>query len=65
MSTFGEAVRQRVRAARSRLEDARATGDAYEAALAEDELDDALRLARKHGIGTDDADAPAEEVGEA
>ncbi|WP_406858935.1 hypothetical protein ABZO31_01285 [Streptomyces sp. HUAS MG47] len=65
MTTFGEAVRQRVRAARSRLEEARAAGDAYDAALAEDELDDALRLARKHGIDPDDAGAPAEGVGEA
>ncbi|MFF7444056.1 hypothetical protein [Streptomyces sp. NPDC008122] len=50
MSTFAEAVLERVRAARARLEAAFEAEDSCEAALAEDELDDALRLARKHGI---------------
>ena len=71
MSTFAEAVLERVRTARARLEAAQAAGDAYDAAMAEDELEDALRLARKHGIDTDgpersgDAGAPEQEVGEA
>ncbi|MEU2232943.1 hypothetical protein [Streptomyces vietnamensis] len=50
MSTFTEAALKRVRAARKRLEAAYAAEDAFEAALAADELDDALRLARKHGV---------------
>ncbi|MER6094328.1 hypothetical protein ABT154_00370 [Streptomyces sp. NPDC001728] len=58
MSTFVEAVRERVRAARQRLAAAHEAEDPYEAALAADELDDALRLARKHGI--DAADEAAE-----
>lgn len=65
MSTFAEALLERVRAARARLEAARGAGDAYDAAMAEDELEDALRLARKHGIDTDHPSAPAEGVGEA
>ncbi|WP_370415943.1 hypothetical protein [Streptomyces fradiae] len=62
MSTFTEAVLERVRAARVRLETALAAEDAFGAALAEEELDDALRLARKHSIevGTD-ADAVGDE----
>ncbi|MEU4100756.1 hypothetical protein AB0F16_09125 [Streptomyces tanashiensis] len=54
MSTFAEAVLERVRAARVRLEAAQAAEDAFETALAEDELEDALRLARKHGICTEE-----------
>ena len=54
MSTFAEAVLERVRAARVRLEAAYAAEDAFEAALAEDELEDALRLARKHDISTEE-----------
>ncbi|MGW1075085.1 hypothetical protein [Streptomyces sp. NPDC002537] len=54
MSVFAEAMRQRVRDARAALAAARATADAYETAVAEDELDDALRLARAHGIDPDD-----------
>ncbi|MFF7438620.1 hypothetical protein [Streptomyces sp. NPDC008122] len=52
MSTFAEAVVERVRAARARLAAAYEDGDAYGASLAQDELEDALRLARKHGIDT-------------
>ncbi|MFI9723056.1 hypothetical protein ACIHFE_25950 [Streptomyces sp. NPDC052396] len=54
MSAFAEAMRERVRAARSALAAARAAGDAYAAALAEDELEDALRIAAEHGVDTDD-----------
>ncbi|GAA0483111.1 hypothetical protein ACFQ2B_32155 [Streptomyces stramineus] len=54
MSVFAEAMRQRVRDARAALAAARAAGDAYEAAVAEDELEDALRLARCHGVDPDE-----------
>ncbi|MCX2180286.1 hypothetical protein KV205_07045 [Streptomyces sp. SKN60] len=65
MSTFTEAVLERVRAARVRLETALAAEDAFGAALAEEELDDALRLARKHGIETDaNADTDSDAVGD-
>ncbi|MEU1308215.1 hypothetical protein ABZ419_04860 [Streptomyces cinnamoneus] len=56
MSAFAEAMRERVRAARAALAAARAAADSYGAAIAEDELDDALRLARAHGVTTDAAD---------
>ncbi|MEV7278694.1 hypothetical protein [Streptomyces sp. NPDC093111] len=55
MSTFSEAVLERVGAARKRLAAAQEAGDAFEVALAADELDDALRLARKHHIDTGEA----------
>ncbi|MFE0177821.1 hypothetical protein ACFWZ2_36475 [Streptomyces sp. NPDC059002] len=51
MGGFVEAVLERVRAARAALDAALEAGDAYEVAVARDELDDALRLARIHGIG--------------
>ncbi|MEK2473874.1 hypothetical protein [Streptomyces noursei] len=51
MGGFAESVRERVRAARAAVEAARAADDAYALAVAEDELDDALRIA--HGIGID------------
>ncbi|MDG4536333.1 hypothetical protein [Streptomyces sp. AV19] len=41
--------------ARSRLAAAQEAGDAYEEAVAADELDDALRIAREHGIDPDAA----------
>ncbi|MEU4212348.1 hypothetical protein AB0F13_20505 [Streptomyces sp. NPDC026206] len=56
MSAFAEAMRERVRAARAALAAARAAGDSYGAAIAEDELDDALRLALAHGVTTDIVD---------
>ncbi|GHC46575.1 hypothetical protein [Streptomyces cinnamoneus] len=56
MSAFAEAMRERVRAARAALAAARAAADSYGAAIAEDELDDALRLARAHGVTTDATD---------
>ncbi|MEV4437249.1 hypothetical protein [Streptomyces sp. NPDC049555] len=59
MSAFAEAMRERVRNARAALAAARAAGDVYAAAVAEDELDDALWLARAHGVETDPA--PEEE----
>ncbi|MBT2387568.1 hypothetical protein [Streptomyces sp. ISL-11] len=53
MNVFAEAMRQRIRDARTALAAARAAGDAYETAMAADELDDALWLARRHGIDPD------------
>ncbi|MFE0179112.1 hypothetical protein ACFWZ2_43095 [Streptomyces sp. NPDC059002] len=50
MGGFVEAVLERVRDARAVLEAALEAEDAYEVAVARDELDDALRLARLHGI---------------
>ncbi len=49
---FFAAVRERVRQARVALETAVGGGDAYEVALAQDELDDALWVAGEHGIET-------------
>jgi hypothetical protein len=51
---FTEAVLERIRLARVRLAAAHEAGDAYEAAVAADELDDALRIAHQHGVGTDE-----------
>lgn len=58
MSTFVEAVLGRVREARAGVRVAVEAEDAYLVAVAEDELDDALRIARGHGIdpGPDAAD---------
>ncbi|MEV5506737.1 hypothetical protein [Streptomyces orinoci] len=53
MSAFAEAMRERVRQARSDLAAARAAGDVFAAALAEDELQDALRVAAEHGVEPD------------
>ncbi|MBB4885248.1 hypothetical protein WEB32_31360 [Streptomyces netropsis] len=60
MSAFAEAMRERVRDARAALETARADGDAYATAVAADELDDALRVARAHGVDTDASADPEE-----
>ncbi|GAA2653857.1 hypothetical protein [Streptomyces lunalinharesii] len=51
MGGFAESVRERVRAARAAVEAARAADDPAALAVAEDELDDALRIA--HGVGVD------------
>ncbi|MDX3386285.1 hypothetical protein DF268_20040 [Streptomyces sp. V2] len=51
---FVEAVRERVRQARIRVRAAERSGDAYERAVAEDELDDALRIARAHGVDAEE-----------
>ncbi|MFF7726784.1 hypothetical protein [Streptomyces sp. NPDC008001] len=53
MSEFTEAMQRRVRQAREALAAAESAGDAYECAVAEDELEDALRLARAHGVDPD------------
>lgn len=52
---FAAAVRHRVREAHAALEAAIESEDAYAAAVAADEVDDALRIAREHGIATDPA----------
>ncbi|MFF4226798.1 hypothetical protein ACX9I7_27775 [Streptomyces sp. L500] len=54
MGGFVEAARIRVREARSALDAAREAGDVYAAAVAEEELEDALRIAEAHGVGTED-----------
>ncbi|QIY93956.1 hypothetical protein HEP87_07595 [Streptomyces sp. S1D4-11] len=51
MDTVTEALLARVRAARAELTDAVAAEDVYAVAVAQDELDDAVRLAR--GLGLD------------
>lgn len=53
---FAEAVRERIREARARLEAALEAEGAFEAAMAEDELEEVLRLARKHGIRAETED---------
>ncbi|WP_416979774.1 hypothetical protein [Streptomyces sp. T028] len=50
MSEVAEALLARVSAARAGLAAALDAGDAYAVAVAEDELDDAVRLARRHGL---------------
>ncbi|QLE75389.1 hypothetical protein FGW37_30800 [Streptomyces rectiverticillatus] len=52
VSEFAEAMQKRVRRARKALAEAESAGDAYETAVAADELEDALRLARAHGVDT-------------
>ncbi|MEV4502317.1 hypothetical protein [Streptomyces klenkii] len=54
VSEFAEAMRRRLRQAREALAAAESDGDAYEIAVAEDELEDALRLARSHGLDPGD-----------
>jgi hypothetical protein len=68
-SEFAHAVRHRVREAHAALAAAIESEDAYAAAVAADEVDDALRIAREHGIatnpapGADGARNAAEEAG--
>ncbi|MEV7385396.1 hypothetical protein [Streptomyces sp. NPDC091215] len=50
MNEVTEALLARVRAARAGLAAAVSAADAYAVAVAEDELDDAIRLARRHGL---------------
>ncbi|MDX6350935.1 MAG: hypothetical protein QOF84_5725 [Streptomyces sp.] len=54
-SEFANAVRHRVREAHAALAAAIESEDAYAAAVAADEVDDALRIAREHGIATNPA----------
>lgn len=55
LNEFAEAVRERVREARASLREALAAEDAYSVAVAQDELDDVLRLARLHGVELSEA----------
>ncbi|MEK8174342.1 hypothetical protein NKH77_51135 [Streptomyces sp. M19] len=52
MSGFAKAARERVRRARA-VAAAQEAGDVVEEAEAADELDDALRTAREHGVALD------------
>ncbi|MDW6066009.1 hypothetical protein SAZ11_59865 [Streptomyces sp. FXJ1.4098] len=58
---FAEALLERVRQARAALEAALEAEDAYAVAVAEDELDDAVRVARELGVGVE---TDATEAGE-
>ncbi|MEU3600413.1 hypothetical protein ABZ714_17105 [Streptomyces sp. NPDC006798] len=62
MPGFEEAARARVRQARAELLAAREAGDAVEEAWAADELADALRTVRDHGLEPDDGPAAEEET---
>jgi hypothetical protein len=53
---FEKAALDRVRVARARLAAAQDDDDAFEEAQAVEELEDALRLARDHGVSVDEAD---------
>jgi hypothetical protein len=50
VDTVVEALLARVRAARAALAAAREAEDPYAVAVAQDELDDAVRFARRHGL---------------
>ncbi|MER7506486.1 hypothetical protein AB0L05_36725 [Nonomuraea pusilla] len=52
--SFADAVRERARSAYAALENARREGDTQAALVAEDEWEDALRLARAHGVQLDE-----------
>ncbi|MGW3565127.1 hypothetical protein ACWDSL_14740 [Streptomyces sp. NPDC000941] len=58
---FAEALLERVRQARAALEAALEAEDAYAVAVAQDELDDAVRVARELGVGVE---TDASETGE-
>jgi hypothetical protein len=55
VSEVAEALLTRVHAARAGLAAAVAADDAYAIAVAQDELDDAVRLARRHGLDVEAA----------
>jgi len=59
MGEVVEALLARVWAARAVLADAVAANDPYAVAVARDEMDDAVRFARRHGL-----DVEVEQVGE-
>ncbi|KAF5992348.1 hypothetical protein [Streptomyces sp. WAC00263] len=60
MDTVTEALLARVWAARAVLADAVAAEDVYAVAVAQDELDDAVRLARGLGLDVEAAGADKE-----
>lgn len=53
MNEVAEALLARVRAAQADLADAVNAEDPYAIAVAEDELDDAVRMARRHGLSVE------------
>ncbi|MFE7612722.1 hypothetical protein [Streptomyces celluloflavus] len=53
MGGYAEAVRERVRVARAAVAEAREAADPYAPAVAENELDDALRLASSVAVDPD------------
>ncbi|MFB7170575.1 hypothetical protein ACFCYM_07060 [Streptomyces sp. NPDC056254] len=57
MSGFEEAALERVRRAQDRLQAAREARDAFEEAQAAEELEDALRVARDHGVAAGGGDS--------
>ncbi|OPF70683.1 hypothetical protein VT50_0236080 [Streptomyces antioxidans] len=59
-SVFAEALLGRVRQAQAALEAALEAGDAYAVAVAEDELDDAVRVARQVGVDVEADETEAE-----
>jgi hypothetical protein len=60
VSTVAEALLARVRAARAGLAAAVAAEDPYAVAVAQDEVDDAVRFARRHGLDVEVAGADEE-----
>lgn len=63
-SVFAEALRERVRQALAALAAARDADDAYAVAVAQDEVDDAVRVARGHGLYVDGLDDVATDLDE-
>ncbi|MFI9832375.1 hypothetical protein ACIHIX_32350 [Streptomyces sp. NPDC051913] len=63
-SVFAEALRERVRQALAALAAAREADDAYAVAVAQDEVDDAVRVARGHGLYVDGLDDVATDLDE-
>ncbi|MDG9694876.1 hypothetical protein QC281_32800 [Streptomyces sp. DH17] len=61
MSVFAEALLARVRAAEAGLAAAVEADDVYAVAAAQDEVDDAVRVARDHGLVPGAAAAEVEE----
>ncbi|MEU6347680.1 hypothetical protein ABZ883_43030 [Streptomyces sp. NPDC046977] len=61
MGLFADAVRERVRQARSRLAAALDIEDVYAADLAQEELEDALWVAARHNISTESTDGVSEQ----
>ncbi|WP_262703352.1 MULTISPECIES: hypothetical protein [Streptomyces] len=58
---FAEALLERVRQARGALEAALESEDVYAVAVAQDELDDAVRVARQLGVDVEEDETEAEE----
>ncbi|GGR68453.1 hypothetical protein GCM10010269_03930 [Streptomyces humidus] len=59
-SVFAEALLERVLHARAALRAALEAADAYTVAVVQDELDDAVRVARRHGVDVGAAEAESE-----